>query len=91
MAFPNGAGLATAATVNEARKVVGTGKCDETSSKPSLPNLQVDPRAVFLLRAAARYELVAAGAMDIEEAVCGLFDASFMLFPCDCEIEGAAA
>jgi hypothetical protein len=49
-------------------------------------DLPADPRAVFLLRAAARYELVAASCMDIEEAVGGLHGAVCQLFPCDCEV-----
>jgi hypothetical protein len=36
---------------------------------------EVDPRLIFLLRAAARYELVEACAMDLAEAFDGLFDA----------------
>jgi hypothetical protein len=35
---------------------------------------EVDPRLIFLLRAAARYELVDACMMDLTEAFDGLFD-----------------
>ena len=40
MAFANGAGLASAATDSEARKIVGTGKLDGRSSKPLSPQMQ---------------------------------------------------
>jgi hypothetical protein len=35
---------------------------------------EIDPRLIFFLRAAARYELVEACAMDLDEAFGGLFD-----------------
>jgi hypothetical protein len=34
----------------------------------------VDPRLVFLLRAAARFDLVEAGELELGEAIDGLFD-----------------
>jgi hypothetical protein len=39
-----GEGLATAATVSEARKIVGTGKRDAQASKPSSAHVQVSRR-----------------------------------------------
>ena len=48
---------------------------------------KVDPRAVFLLRAAARYELFAAGEMELDEAIDGLADAFDVLRPCTCARE----
>jgi hypothetical protein len=49
------------------------------------PDKLVDPRIVFLARAAARDHLVAAGEMDIDEAINGLLPAFEQLVGvCNC-------
>jgi hypothetical protein len=50
---------------------------------PFLIDQRVDPRLVFLARAAARFELVKAGAMDIDEA----FDGLVVSLSCTCSRE----
>jgi hypothetical protein len=46
--------------------------------------IAVDPRLVFLQRAAARLLLVEAGEIDIDDAITDLADAFHWLVPCTC-------
>jgi hypothetical protein len=38
--------------------------------------IEIDPRLIFLLRAAVRFDLVEVGELTLEEAYDGLFDAA---------------
>ena len=46
---------------------------------------QADPRMVFLLRAAVKFDLVEAGAEDLDDAIADLVHALHMLAPCQCQ------
>ena len=48
-------------------------------------NTAADPRAVFLLRAACRWELLEVGEMDLDEAFDGLIEPFMAIAPCACE------
>ena len=50
-------------------------------------NTAADPRAVFLLRAACRWELLEVGEMDLDEAFDGLIEPFMAIAPCACQLE----
>jgi hypothetical protein len=56
-----------------------------TPITPSVAVVKVDPRLAFLARAAARFELVKAGEMQLDDAFDGLIEAFTHLVTCSCE------
>jgi hypothetical protein len=68
----NGASLAPAVTEDEARKIEIDCTREARSFRPTTE--QVDPKRVFLLRAAARHEMVERGELALDAA----FDADFV-------------
>jgi hypothetical protein len=46
-----------------------------------------DPRAAFLLRAAARWQLIEIGEIELDEAFGGLVEQFEALVPCQCDRE----
>jgi hypothetical protein len=62
------------ATGRNSRHGLHDSHAGEPDGERTAQHCAIDPRLVFLARAAARYELVRACAMDLDEAWSGLFD-----------------